>query len=382
MAMGRRARIVHIGSGHPARHVRIFQKECRTLAASGYHVAFIAVHDRAEVADGVDILPIRQPRGRFDRICVWPWDVLVKALQQRGDLYHLHNPSLLPIGQLLRFAGATVVYDMHENTPKWLLTAGWVPSWARPGCALAWKTMERLMLRGMPVVFAEASYAGDYPWVRTSEVVQNMPDVDRLLSIAAAKDDVPTLVYLGVVEPGRGAVVTLEAMRILRERGRTVHWSCIGPVGDGHRAEILALAERYGLSDQVRLHGAVTPEEGWRLVAQCHIGVALLEPWPNFVESYPTKLFEYMGLGLPVITSGFPLYREVIEGHGCGVCVDPQDPEETAEAIERLLCDAELSAGMGARGRNAVREVYRWRTEGLKLVRFYQSILQDRQGGR
>ncbi len=56
-------------------------------------------------------------------------------------------------------------------------------------------------------------------------------------------------------------------------------------------------------------------------IAQCHAGLAILGPIPNNVESYPAKMFEYLGLGIPVIVSNFSLFQDVVERYQCGLRV-------------------------------------------------------------
>jgi len=110
--------------------------------------------------------------------------------------------------------------------------------------------------------------------------------------------------------------------------------------------------------------------EGWPIIAQCHVGLAVLHPIPNYVESYPTKTFEYMAMGLPVIASNFPLYREIVEGAECGICVDPLNPEEIAGAIRWIIDHPAEAEQMGKNGHRAVEERYNWGKEEKKLLSF------------
>ena len=68
------------------------------------------------------------------------------------------------------------------------------------------------------------------------------------------------------------------------------------------------------------MRGYLLPSEGWPVIARCHIGLALLKPIPNYYESYPTKLFEYMALGLPVITSNFLYTARLLKKKGADLC--------------------------------------------------------------
>jgi len=85
-------------------------------------------------------------------------------------------------------------------------------------------------------------------------------------------------------------------------------------------------------------------------------------------------MFEYMSAGIPVISSNFPLWREIVEGNGCGICVDPKDPKEIAEAIDWIIEHPEDAEEMGRMGRKAVNEKYNWEKEEKKLIEAYSSM--------
>jgi len=99
--------------------------------------------------------------------------------------------------------------------------------------------------------------------------------------------------------------------------------------------------------------------------------------WPldNHVNAQPNKMFEYMSAGIPVIASDFLFWKEIIERHNCGICVDPHNSREIAKAVNTLLTDNELAATMGANGRRAVEERYNWQNEERKLLDFYQELI-------
>ncbi|MFH1089945.1 MAG: glycosyltransferase, partial [Pseudomonadota bacterium] len=84
---------------------------------------------------------------------------------------------------------------------------------------------------------------------------------------------------------------------------------------------------------------------------------------------------EYMAAGIPVIASHFPLWREIVEDNGCGLCVNPQDPEEIAQAVRYVLTYPQQAEEMGRRGRKAVEEKYNWRLEAQNLFAIYRDLL-------
>jgi glycosyltransferase involved in cell wall biosynthesis len=369
-------KIVHITSVHPPYDIRIFHKECRTLADAGYATSIIVPMEEAGVSikDGVTIVGVKQSRGRLHRILITGPRVARQAFLLDAAVYHLHDPELLFLGMLLRIWGKKVIFDMHENLPRAVLTKGWIPEIARPVIARFVQLLERIFLSGLPVIFAEESYVKDYSWVSTKAVVLNMPLLAELQSIQEEKNDVPSLGYLGLVAEGRGPLQILRALEFVKKEGVIVRWECVGKVDAAFKAEMISFAKSCDL-DEIRILGYVDAREAWRVMARCHIGAAILAPLPNYIESYPTKLFEYMALGIPVIASNFPLYRTIVEGEQCGICVDPLQVEEIAQAILYLVRNPTIAVKMGESGKHAIKKKYNWNIEKEKLIKFYNELL-------
>ncbi len=368
-------KVVHLTSVHSPFDTRIFLKQCCTLASEGYEVVLIAPHSREEIVDGVQIRPVPLPRGRFSRVFLTTYRVARSALRENGDLYHIHDPELLPVGQWLRLQGKQVVYDMHENLPKEVLSKMWIPRLLRPLTSVLCCTGVKYFLKGLPVLFAETSYRNDYPWVEQYRIVLNMPRIEKLPQ-TQLQHETPTAGYIGGVSSERGSDVTIEALALLKESGCNVHFECVGPISDQHEQELRVQANETGLKE-IHFYGRMPAVKGWPIIARCHFGLAVLQASPNFVDSYPTKIFEYMGMGLPVITSDVPLYREVIESADCGICVDPKDPQEIANAMYWLVSHPKEAAAMGKRGQQAVQKRFSWKAESLKLFSLYKELLYE-----
>jgi glycosyltransferase involved in cell wall biosynthesis len=372
-------KVAHLTSAHPSFDIRIFCKQCRSLAAAGYDVVLVMQHDRDETVDGVRIRTVPRARNRLERMTRTAWHVVRIAAAEKPQIYHLHDPELLLWSLPLRLRGGRVVFDMHEDLPKSILTKLWLPPWFRG--VLSWVTRvgERALLTGVPVIFAETSYQWDRRWVKRSTTVLNRALVDELLSIKAAKHAVFTICYLGLVIPDRGALNMLAAMEILADRGRVAEFECIGPIAEECRAEVMERSKRVRLP--VRMSGRrLVPDEAWRMTARCHVGLAVLIGIPNNYAIEPTKLFEYMALGMPLIASNYPTYRAVVEGTSCGLCVDPDAPAEIADAIEWIMDHPTEAAEMGRRGREAVIREFNWERESHKLLRLYEELIGPPEG--
>jgi glycosyltransferase involved in cell wall biosynthesis len=124
------------------------------------------------------------------------------------------------------------------------------------------------------------------------------------------------------------------------------------------------------VKDSLIFYSYQPQEEAFKYTNDALAGIALLKPVGDYADSYPTKLFDYMALGLPVITSDLPLLRTVVEPAKCGFCVSPYDAE--ALAIRMIWCieHPEDLRKMGENGRKAIVEKYHWEEE--KLLEIYR----------
>ena len=368
-------RVAHLSSVHAAHDVRIFVKQCRSLAAAGYDVTLIARGDGDCVKNSVKIETVnRLAVGRLRRMLVTIPSVLRKGWRCRADVYHIHDPELIPVGALLRMMGAKVIYDVHEDLPKQILSKAWMPAILRKPMALALSGIEWFGSRFIftHIVAATPSIARRFPSKKTC-TVQNFPIVDELVPQrrpVPMTERRPYVVYAGGMMAVRGIREMVTAM----ERVET----------PGARLVLAGEFMEPSLEEQVRaLAGWQRTElRGWldrpgiaRLLGEARVGLVLLLPEPNYLTSYPIKLFEYMSASLPVIASNFPLWRSIVEGTRSGLVVDPQDPTAIASAIDWMLGHPEEAKSMGQRGREAVETTYNWAAEEDKLLTMYRNLL-------
>ncbi len=362
-------RITHISTVHPLNDTRIWEKQCSGLALKGYDVHLVIPTNACGAHDNVTVHPLPIPRNRAHRFVRTSVQAVRVALSTHADIYHIHDPELILIGLFIRMKGSSVVYDMHENVPKQILNKAWIPRSLRWVLAKLVKGVERISLNRFYVVFAEASYRKDYAWIERQETVLNYPLIERLTAISSCKRKIPTIGYIGGVTEGRGVITTVAAIKSLRDKGYEINFECIGRVDAAVKEN---LAVQTGLSEGwISMPGRLAPEQGWRMISECHVGLALLHPIGNYIDSYPTKMFEYMALGLPVIASDFPLYRDVVATHDCGVCVDPLDVKSIEEAMREMIDRKDMAASKGVNGFLAVEKNYDWRTQLEKLEQVY-----------
>jgi glycosyltransferase involved in cell wall biosynthesis len=374
LSKGTIPRIVHMSSVHTVNDIRFFHKMAVTLAENGYDTYCIALHSRPEVISGVKIIPIRSRPGIWGKI-VASYLAFAAAVQLKPLICHIHTPRLYIWIPFLKIRGVIVILDMYENFPKTFEQRTRVPAFLRTFAGYLYKYMERVLIGDNPVIYAEYSYAKDYPYVKEHRTILNMPKTEMLLAVDENKLEIPTIGYLGGICETRGSLLILRVIKKLREQGANINAEFIGQSEDTHQQELETYIRDNGLIGSIRYYGFMPPPEAYQIAAKWHVGLAVFLPMKNYVDSYPTKMFEYMALGLPVVVSKFPLYEEIVHETGCGLCVNPLDEDEIAGAIKVLLNNRRMAIDLGKKGRCAVLQKYSWKKEAEKLLAFYKQIL-------
>ena len=127
---------------------------------------------------------------------------------------------------------------------------------------------------------------------------------------------------------------------------------------------------------KVKELGFLKRNEVKKVFSESKVGLAIFHPVQNHINSQPNKMFEYMSAGIPIITSNFPLWRQIVEENKCGICVDPLDPEAIGKNINYLINNPIEARKMGTRGSEAVKNKYNWSIEEDKLCKIYKELLQ------
>jgi glycosyltransferase involved in cell wall biosynthesis len=124
----------------------------------------------------------------------------------------------------------------------------------------------------------------------------------------------------------------------------------------------------------IRFIGKISRDEVNELYGNSRAGIVIYQPAANHLEAQPIKLFEFMAAGLPVVASDFPLWREIVEGNQCGICVNPTDPEEVKVACLTLIDNPKMAQALGRNGKAAIDKQYNWKSEENKLVELYNQL--------
>jgi glycosyltransferase involved in cell wall biosynthesis len=373
-------------SVHPPFDIRIFHKECKSLAAAGYDVTLIAPFDapaEPHHVDGVAIRAVPRSSHRFQRLTRTVWRVYREAIKQTADVYHFHDPELIPVGLLLRLRGKKVVYDIHEDLPRCMPYKPYLPKWVGRAVAGTVEMLENFASRFFSaLVAATPGIAVRFSAINDRTViVNNYPLMTELLAVPKRpweERDVAVTYVGSSVSASRGAVEMVQAMGLLPPHFEA-SLALAGPFLPANLQDALATEPGW---NRVRVLGMLPRPEVANVLSRARAGLVVEHPEPNYVAGKPIKMYEYMAAGIPVISSDFPLWRQIVDGAGCGLCVDSLNPHKISEAIHYLLTHPKEAEEMGQRGRQAIIERYNWDREKRKLLHLYAELMGSEERRR
>ena len=356
---------------------RIFEKEAKSLAKV-HDVTIIAPSDAGGVAEegGVRVVTVPKPASPLLHL-VTLWRVFRACLREECDVIHCHEPDALLLGLLLKaLKGRKVVYDIHEHWPSEIPFDLGLP----PNAAVLTRTFASLI---SPVELLLAQFADAKIAVSESVaerflgngtdpvIISNYSVADLALPAPKVRKSRNVVYMAGNMQMFHGIRECIQAISRVKVIFPDVSLTLIGNV----RADVSAIAAKTDPRPEITMTGYLPYGQMYETLCRGSIGLLVFQPdYYNAYIGLPNKLFDYMLCGLPVVASDFPEIRKVVGGAGCGVLVDPTDPDAIAEAIVYLMEHPEEARRMGENGRRAVLERYNWGEMEGRLLGVYRAI--------
>ena len=368
-------KVCHVTSVHHAKDVRIFHKECASLAKV-YDVYLIAPNVENEVDKGVHIVGVELPESRLKRL-LYLNKIYRKALEIDASIYHFHDPELMKIGLKIKKKGKKVIFDSHEDVPDQILDKPYIPQLIRRPLSKLYARIEKSLFRQYDTLITVTPHIVErlikinpqtvmitnYPMIQKDEQPhwRNIPFGERMY-----------VCFAGSISPH------YRHERVIKCIEKTdVKYLLAGHI-DHDYFEKLKILKSW---DKVEYRGVVPFDKVKEIYSESFAGIVYPEYRPNAGYKRGTigvlKMFEFMYAGIPVIATDFDLWKEIIEKNECGICVNPYKDDKLTEAISYYRNHPKMAQKHGENGRQLVVEKYNWGTQEPLLYSVYESLLGE-----
>ena len=370
-------KVCHMTNVHGVEDVRIFHKECVSLAKAGYEVYLVERGESYE-KNGVHIVGVGDiPASRRKRMTEGAKKVYEAARALDADIYHFHDPELLPYGLKLKKAGKKVIFDSHEFYREQIREKKYLPAWLRRMVATIYGGYEDHVLRHCDAVISPCTLNGKSFFEKRccrAAIISNAAVLGEFFNLydPSVPKNPKQACYAGGLTEARG--ITADILAAYHTGAK------LALAGDFSPSEYLAELEAMLEYSCVDYRGRL-PLSGVRaLMNESCIGLCTLLDVGQYlkVDTFGIKVYEYMSMALPVILSHSPYNDRMIQKYHFGICVDPANVDEIAEAIRYLLDHPDEARQMGENGRRAVKEEFNWGVEEKKLLALYEDILKEK----
>lgn len=364
-------KICHITSTPQGSIPRIL-RECSSAVEEGMK-PYVVVQGKSYEKDGISFIGVKQAKNKIYRMLITSVNLYREAKKVKADIYQIHDPELLPFALKLKKKGYKVIFDSHEFYGIQIETKDYIPRSLRKFIAKVYKVYEAYVCKRIDAVIAVCTINNrNYFENRASKTIYiaNLPDTNVFCNqLETTKRDTKTVVYVGALSKSRGITNLIQAIN-----KTDANLVLCGPFSS---KEYYEEVKPYLNTPKVTYKGILSRKEVVELLKRSYIGVSTLLNVGQYslIDTLPTKVYEYMAMGIPVIVSDTPFSRKVISKYEFGICVNPEDIKEIANKISFLLKNPDIAKKMGENGRRAVEQRYNWDVEKKKLIDLYKSIM-------
>jgi len=302
--------IIVVSNLHKLDDSRIYHNEICSLISSGFNVTYITsdiIDDRIDAHKALKVKTFKVSGGRVLGSLQFQFRLLREYKGFKG-VFMFHDPELLLCALVLKiFFRKTIIFDSHEDLPRQILTKPYN------------KGLNRYLLKAVIHIIVTIYGIIDYHICATPEikrvmerykkpifVAYNYPDFKNIERTTTV-DNRHVLTYIGGVSKIRG----YDMLNIL---SKDFNLLVAGPLVDINQSDLA--------SSKVKYLGVLRRTLVVNLLSSTGIGLCLLHPTPAYSKSIPIKIMEYLSMGIPVICTDIPYWRELFEWTGACVFVE------------------------------------------------------------
>lgn len=361
--------------------IRVFHKECASLAKAGYDVTMICPNAKSRIQQGVKIVGVEYTgKTDWERFTVLPRILYQKALEVDADIYQFNDPASISYASKLKRMGKKVIFDAFEDHPSlWMNRGTGFKGFFYKLIGTVYRQYEMAKCKEFDAAIV------CYHWTRDRfkkvnknvELVLNFPIInhDEIYVRPLRTIDDINVCYAGTISDAWNIPTLINAIENLN----SVKFNLAGWAND----ELMNRMKSLKGWANVNFFGKLSKQEvNEKVYNHSDIGVALYHYSPlckgKVGNMSNNKLFEYLLMGMPVVCTDFDLWKEVVEENNCGICVNPNDVNAIAEAITYIQEHPEEACQMGQNGQKVALTKYNWDSQESVLLSVYEKVLNKK----
>lgn len=369
-----RRKVCHLSSVHTWNDIRIFKKELVSLAAFGFETHFVVPCDSDKQVSNIYIHAVKLPYNRFKRIVFTTQEVYRKALEIDSDIYHIHDPELLPIGSRLLKKGKKVIFDSHEDVPADILDKEWIPfKFLRKLVSSLYDLYEKSTTKNFSAVISVSNNITNKFSCKNKFTIRNLPllnsfQISESTTLSKSFNKPYKVVYAGGLTRVRNIKQLVQSAKYLPKEEIQIH--LFGEFDDElYKKECESLVEW----ENIYYHGFKESSEVYSFMENCSLGVILFKKIPNHEYAIPNKSYEYMAAGIPLLISDIDFWKSHFEKNA--FFVNPENPKEIANRIIEVFENPQKLLELSHENFKLVKNELNWEAESQKLINLYINLV-------
>lgn len=355
-------RVLVITVVHHPQDARIYFREISALLSHGHQVSYAAAFDSfpiSQLDSRIETITIPRASGKSRLKALLAARKLLRSRSIDFDLVLIHDPELLLVASSSKTA---VVWDVHEDTAAAISAKAWLPKLLKRPAARFIKKLELRAEQQHHLLLAETEYQSRF--TKPHPVIPNTTLVPDYGGVGPTK----SVVYLGNITTLRGGQTLLSVGKSLKQHGILLEL-----IGSCPETDLAAQLTKAANNGDLIWHGFMPNQAAKQLLPGKLAGLSLLQNHPNYQVSQPTKIYEYLAAGIPVISTALPHAKTLINTADAGVIVDFDNAKQVVAEILNLANDSSAWQRLGKNGHRYVKQHHNWGVDQEKFV----SALED-----
>ena len=367
-------KVCHVSMRRSATDRRIFHKECKSLSDGGFEVTYIVVNQDVTNSWPINVEAVSvAKRSLLYRKRVN--DALFKkAMSVHAQIYHIHEPELLPTALKLKDYGKRVIYGAHQDTELFKLSYHWGPKFVRSYFAKQAIQKELKIAAQLDGIITET------PWLRkkftaVNSAVVDAADYPRLEDFpnASYQKSATELLQIGNLDRSKNAKILVETVGIAHK--------VLNLLGEVKGKKLRKILTKIPGWSYVREQGLQKLANRIPFFQQTALGLLTYRKNAYNQAKLPPELFELLAAGIPVLLPDFDLWKSHFQGQKIGKFSDTADTKALSRSLQMMLDNPAELAQFSKNAREAFEQCFNWKNESKKYMILYRKIAAKEKYG-